>query len=95
MCKQKFCLSLERVSYYPGMTSCFDVWRRNLRLDVFCRTASYYDVTVDGNTVQDVAWYYPKPLDKAKTIEGYVAFYKVSSVFPNQMKTEHFFWYSE
>lgn len=39
-------------------------------------TASYYDVTVDGDTVVDVAWYYPRASEKAKNIEGYVAFYK-------------------
>ncbi|GLB45467.1 putative protein with domain of unknown function (DUF427) [Lyophyllum shimeji] len=39
-------------------------------------TASYYNVTVDGKTVKDVAWYYPQAFDKAKSIEGYVAFYK-------------------
>jgi uncharacterized protein (DUF427 family) len=44
------------------------------------RTASYYDVTVDGNTVKDVAWYYPETFEKAKYIEGYIAFYKVSNI---------------
>lgn len=47
---------------------------------VTCRTASYYDVTVDGDTVADVAWYYPRASEKAKNIEGYVAFYKVCNV---------------
>ncbi|KAF8968956.1 hypothetical protein BDZ97DRAFT_1915655 [Flammula alnicola] len=40
-------------------------------------TASYYNAIVDGNTIQDIAWYYPNTIsDKAKPIEGYVAFYK-------------------
>ncbi|KAJ3504640.1 hypothetical protein NLJ89_g7833 [Agrocybe chaxingu] len=40
-------------------------------------TASYYDAVVDGKTVKDIAWYYPSTItDKAKPIEGYVAFYK-------------------
>ncbi|RDB15280.1 hypothetical protein Hypma_004797 [Hypsizygus marmoreus] len=39
-------------------------------------TASYYNATIDGTTVNDVAWYYPKASDKAKSIEGYIAFYK-------------------
>lgn len=30
----------------------------------------------DGKEVKDVAWYYPTPKEKAKNIEGYVAFYK-------------------
>ncbi|KAM6494535.1 protein of unknown function (DUF427) domain containing protein [Amanita muscaria] len=39
-------------------------------------TASYYNVSVDGQTIKDAAWYYPNAADKAKSIEGYVAFYK-------------------
>ncbi|KAF8158552.1 DUF427-domain-containing protein [Crassisporium funariophilum] len=42
-------------------------------------TASYYTAVIDGKTVKDVAWYYPNTIsDKAKPIEGYIAFYKVS-----------------
>ncbi|KAJ7855929.1 DUF427-domain-containing protein [Mycena olivaceomarginata] len=39
-------------------------------------TASYYNATVGDNTVKDIAWYYPSTFEKAKNIEGYVAFYK-------------------
>ncbi|TFK39020.1 hypothetical protein BDQ12DRAFT_650680 [Crucibulum laeve] len=40
-------------------------------------TAKYYNAKVDGKEVGDVAWYYPNTItDKAKGIEGYVAFYK-------------------
>lgn len=39
-------------------------------------TASYYTISVDGKELKDAAWYYPAPKDKAKNIEGYVAFYK-------------------
>jgi len=39
-------------------------------------TASYYDATVDGKTVKDVAWYYPSPKDKAANIKDHLAFYK-------------------
>jgi uncharacterized protein (DUF427 family) len=38
--------------------------------------ASYYDVVVNGETNKDAAWYYPKPKDAAKNIEGRVAFWK-------------------
>jgi len=38
--------------------------------------ASYYNVVVDGNVNKDAAWYYPQAKDKAKHIEGYVAFWK-------------------
>ncbi|MBK8466852.1 MAG: DUF427 domain-containing protein [Chloracidobacterium sp.] len=39
-------------------------------------TANYYDVTVNGDTNKDAAWYYPETKDDAKNIEGYVAFWK-------------------
>jgi len=40
-------------------------------------TCSYYNATIDGRTVPDVAWYYPNTIsDRAKPIENYVAFYK-------------------
>jgi uncharacterized protein (DUF427 family) len=38
-------------------------------------TASYYTVTVDGQSNPDAAWYYPMPKDAAKEITGYVAFW--------------------
>ncbi|KAJ7459665.1 DUF427-domain-containing protein [Mycena latifolia] len=38
--------------------------------------ASYYNATVDGTSVKDIAWYYPETSEKAKQIKGYVAFYK-------------------
>lgn len=39
-------------------------------------TASYYDVTVDGEVNADAAWYYPEPKDAAQEIEGRVAFWR-------------------
>jgi uncharacterized protein (DUF427 family) len=39
-------------------------------------TASYYDVVVNGKVNKDAAWYYPSTSDRAKKIEGYVAFWK-------------------
>ncbi len=38
-------------------------------------TASYYDVVVNGNVNKDAAWYYPDPLDAAKEIKDYIAFW--------------------
>lgn len=38
--------------------------------------ASYYHVEVDGQVNQDAAWYYPTAKERAKNIEGYVAFWK-------------------
>ncbi|MEO8893832.1 MAG: DUF427 domain-containing protein [Coleofasciculaceae cyanobacterium] len=39
-------------------------------------TASYYTIEVDGQQNKDAAWYYPEAKDKAKNIEGYIAFWK-------------------
>lgn len=37
---------------------------------------SYYNVSVNGETNQDAAWFYPEPKEAAKNIAGYVAFWK-------------------
>jgi len=39
-------------------------------------TASYYSITVDGETNPDAVWYYAEPKDAAKQIAGRVAFWK-------------------
>jgi uncharacterized protein (DUF427 family) len=38
--------------------------------------ASYYTIVVDGQQNKDAAWYYPTAKEKAKNIQGYVAFWK-------------------
>ena len=38
--------------------------------------ASYYSIEVNGQVNKDAAWYYPTAKDKAKNIEGYIAFWK-------------------
>ncbi|MGD2181132.1 DUF427 domain-containing protein [Lusitaniella coriacea] len=38
--------------------------------------ASYYTIVVEGKENKDAAWYYPQTKEKAKNIEGYVAFWK-------------------
>ena len=38
--------------------------------------ASYYTLEVDGKENKDAAWYYPTPSELAKSIKGYVAFWK-------------------
>lgn len=37
--------------------------------------ASYYTLEVDGKQNADAAWFYPDASEKAKPIEGYVAFW--------------------
>ena len=38
--------------------------------------ASYYDVEVNGDVLQGVAWYYPEPSNAARQIKDHVAFYQ-------------------
>jgi uncharacterized protein (DUF427 family) len=38
-------------------------------------TASYYDISLDGRTVRNVAWVYADPLPGYETICGKIAFY--------------------
>ena len=38
--------------------------------------ASYYTIVVEGKENKDAAWYYPHAKEKAKNIEGYVAFWR-------------------
>lgn len=38
--------------------------------------ASYYNIEVNGQVNKDAAWYYPTAKEKAKNIEGYVAFWR-------------------
>jgi len=40
--------------------------------------ASYYDVTVDGQTAKEAAWFYPEPKahPQALAIKDYVAFWR-------------------
>ncbi|KAL3489989.1 DUF427-domain-containing protein [Aspergillus germanicus] len=48
-------------------------------LSTFCPWkghASYWSIVVDGQTLENAAWYYKETYDAAKNIEGYVAFYK-------------------
>ena len=42
--------------------------------------ASYYDVTVDGESASNAAWFYPEPFEKAVEIKDHVAFYPAVTV---------------
>jgi len=39
-------------------------------------SANYYDVAVDGQVNSDAAWTYRQPLEAAKQIAGYIAFWR-------------------
>ncbi|MCJ1243180.1 hypothetical protein MMC30_000377 [Trapelia coarctata] len=59
--------SLDMSAFYTTDTNTHCSWKG---------TASYYTVKVDDKESKDAAWYYPDPMDKAKNIKDYVAFYK-------------------
>ncbi len=59
--------SIKKEFYKPSETHTVCSWKG---------TASYYDVTVAGETNKDAAWFYPEALPEAKNIENYVAFWK-------------------
>lgn len=42
--------------------------------------ASYYNITVEGETVKDGAWTYPNASNLAKAFEGYFAFYQAKGI---------------
>jgi uncharacterized protein (DUF427 family) len=44
--------------------------------------ASYYNIVVAGQVNKDAAWYYPDPKTAAKSITGYIAFWKGVKVEP-------------
>ena len=44
--------------------------------------ASYYTIEVEGQQNPDAAWYYPTTKEKAKHIEGYIAFWRGVKVEP-------------
>ncbi|KAF4581750.1 hypothetical protein EYR40_002767 [Pleurotus pulmonarius] len=62
---------LENNHYFPP-----DAVKKEYFTDSSTSTAAYYSATVNGQTVRDIAWYYPDAKDRAKNIKGYVAFYK-------------------
>jgi uncharacterized protein (DUF427 family) len=44
--------------------------------------ASYHDVSVAGQVNKDAAWYYPDPKPAARSIAGYIAFWKGVRIVP-------------
>lgn len=64
--------------YFPLDAVKADVLSTSARTSVcpWKGTASYYDVSVGGQTNADAAWYYPAPKPAAAEITGRVAFWK-------------------
>ncbi|SHG77514.1 DUF427 domain-containing protein [Ferrimonas marina] len=52
--------------FHPSDTTSYCPWKGEAR---------YYSVEIEGETLKDAAWYYPEAKEKAKHIEGWVAFW--------------------
>ncbi|EGN98043.1 hypothetical protein SERLA73DRAFT_138296 [Serpula lacrymans var. lacrymans S7.3] len=59
--------SVNREHFKDSSTSTFCPWKG---------TASYYSYESAGDKVDDIAWYYAQPKEKAAQIKDHVAFYK-------------------
>ena len=59
--------SLNREYFSPSETTTVCDWKG---------TASYYNLTVNGDIIEDAAWFYPETKPDADNIKGYVAFWK-------------------
>ena len=75
---------VENNHYFPAMSLNREFFRES---DTRTRCpwkgeAHYYSLVVDGKENRDAAWYYPSASEKARSIEGRVAFWKGVSVAP-------------
>jgi uncharacterized protein (DUF427 family) len=63
--------------YFPPGTVNFDLLRRadHRTTCPWKGVASYYDVSVDGETNANAAWYYPDPSSAAREIKDHIAFW--------------------
>lgn len=71
-------INIEGNQYFPN-ESVSKEFLSNSNTQTVCHwkgTASYYDVTVDGKTNKDAAWYYPETSVMAEKIKGYIAFWR-------------------
>jgi uncharacterized protein (DUF427 family) len=59
--------SLHREHFTASLTTSTCLWKGRARC---------YNVTVDGTTNRDAAWYYPQPSPAASMIAGHVAFWR-------------------
>ena len=71
-------LIVEGNHYFPHESVNWDYFTASDKQSVcpWKGTASYYTLVVNGEKNVDAAWYYPDPMEAAKNIEGYVAFWK-------------------
>lgn len=64
--------------YFPPQAVNRDLLRDSAKTTVcgWKGVASYYTLTVAGQTNEDAAWYYAEPKERAANIRGYVAFWR-------------------
>ncbi len=71
-------INIEGNFYFPPESLNMEYFQ-NSNLHSTCHwkgEASYYNVVVDGKVNNDAAWYYPETSELAKSIKGYVAFWR-------------------
>ena len=68
--------SLRREHFRPSATHTTCGWKG---------LASYYDVLVDGQVNHDAAWFYPEPMETAKSITGRIASSAIASASPSSL----------
>jgi uncharacterized protein (DUF427 family) len=75
-----------RILFETGLPSRYYLPKSDVRMELLTTsashtgcpykgTASYYDVTVNGNRYPDLVWWYPTPLEESQRIAGLVCFY--------------------
>jgi uncharacterized protein (DUF427 family) len=48
--------------------------------DPLVGTAKYFDITVNGVTLKDGAWYFPEPNEGFESVKDYVTFRKLACI---------------
>ena len=68
--------------YFPASSIDWDVFTETAHTTgcPWKGTANYYSITVDGTTLDNVAWTYRDPKEAAAEIKDHVAFYPQVSV---------------
>lgn len=71
-------LVVERNHYFPKQSVNQELLRESDHRSTcpWKGEAHYFDVVVDGETLENAAWYYPDPKAAAEEIKGRVAFWK-------------------
>ena len=69
---------IEGNTYFPADSLKMEYFKESptTSVCVWKGTANYYTIVVDGKENTDAAWVYKKASNRAKNIEGYVAFWK-------------------